>query len=190
MTKRFDFNNPRPVAQAITHVGDGQLYQVLIARNAADVGTQGTKPGAPLDYISAWEARCAGVGSDPVSGSNIFISLDEEALESFEGITSRGVTERLRVRPLEDDPTRVVIEISGGGSSAALIVRAETLHAAKFSPKRVLLTLQEAPLRNHNPGLIGEIMQAAARNSTYATSKSGKPAAAFGEVLAAFELPS
>ena len=102
----------------ITHVGDGQLRQVQIARNAADVGPQGTSSGATLDDVDAWEARCAGVGSDPVSGSNI------------------------------------------------------------------------APLGDDAPGLLGEIIQAAARNSAYTWSKSGKPDAAFGEVRAVIRMLS
>ena len=54
MTEHFDFNNPLPVAQVITHVSDGQLLHLQIARNAADMRPQGTKPGDALDDATAW----------------------------------------------------------------------------------------------------------------------------------------
>lgn len=190
MTQGFDYANPVPPAQQITHVGDGGRREVRVPRHAADVGPQGIAPDAELDDVMAWDALCAGVGSDQVSGSNIFVSLDEDALHAFEEIAKLGTIDRLRIRPIADSTTRSMIEISGAGSSAALILTTATLQAARFGPKRMLLTLPGTPLLDNDLGLIGEALQAASRNVSALLSTGEMPDAAFGEVRAAFELPS
>jgi hypothetical protein len=192
----FNPSHPSPVARYITHIGDGTRHEVRIARHAADVETRGTKHGAELDEVVAWEAVCAGVGSDPASGSNIFVSLPDDALQQFSTIAGSGVIERLRVRSLADDPARSVIEISDGAVSAAVILTTSTLHAATASPRRVLLTSPGPSLGgNDGFGLLAEALRAAARNMSHSSAADGvgsetdSPDAAFGDVCVAFALP-